>query len=585
MAELHRRWVRRLCIGGPVFLLLWCAAAGLVLVGSVNDAQAGKRVLEHARTRQDPMSLLRGEGSDDLRKAEQHFQSAERRAGSFLVAPFDVLPVFGRQVRSLRALSGAGADVMSIGAEALEDMGRRLSDDTSTGASRVATVEGLTGVIDRAQADLNEVDLGPSEALVEPLSEARSTFTSQMSEIHDGLVRARALSKGLEGFLTGPRRYLVLAANNAEMQAGWGMPLEAGVLSVEDGDLELVGTEPTSGLRLPPQTVALEGDFAENWGFLSPNEEWRNLALTPRFDQTGPLAAEMWAARGYGSVDGVLALDPLALRGILAATGPVNVNGRQMSADNVVHFALHDQYALQGPGGESRDERKEGLSAIAVAAVEALRKDFDSVSLIEGLVEAARGRHLLAWSSVESDQAAWEASRMDGALTPDSLLLSLINRGGNKLDWFVDVEGSLTAEPGPGDKTAIALRTTMSNRTPEGESSYVAGPSAGSGAVAAGDYIGFLTVNLPAAASNGRIEGVDQLVVAGPAGPTRLVGTQVRLPRNESIELVVRFELPSWQEELRIEPTARVRRVFWSMADQSWADDARHTVRVSHLHR
>lgn len=565
-----------------MLVLLWSVAAGLVLVGSVNDAQAGKRALEHVRTTQDPISRLRGEGSGDLRKAGEHFRSAEHRAGSFLLAPFEVLPVVGRQIRSLRALSGAGAEVISIGIEALDDMGTRLSDGTSTGAALVATVEELTDTIDHARTDLNEVDLGPSEALVGPLFEARSTFEAQLSELHEGLERGLAVSKGLEGFLAGPRRYLVLAANNAEMQAGWGMPLEAGVLSVQGGDLELPGTEPTSELGLPPQAVALKGDFAENWGFLAPNEEWRNLALTPRFDVIGPLAAEMWAAEGNGAVDGVLVLDPLALRGILAATGPVNVDGREIDADSVVRFALHDQYALQGPEGENRDERKNGLSAIAVAAVEALAtENVDGVSLVEGLVEAARGRHLLAWSSVESDQAAWKASRLDGALTPDSLLLGLINRGGNKLDWFVDVEGRLTAEPAPGDKTAIALRTKITNRTPEGELSYVAGPSAGSGAVAAGDYIGFLAVNLPGAATSGRIEGVDQLLVAGPAGPTRLIGTQVRLPRNESIELVVRFELPSWQEELRVEPTARVRRVLWSMADQFWADDAPHTVRVS----
>ena len=51
------------------------------------------------------------------------------------------------------------------------------------------------------------------------------------------------------------------------------------------------------------------GDLAARWGWLEPGQDWRNLALTPNFDEVGPVAVSMWKAVKHQQVDGVIMID------------------------------------------------------------------------------------------------------------------------------------------------------------------------------------------------------------------------------------------------------------------------------------
>src|SRR5207247_1833460 len=150
------------------------------------------------------------------------------------------------------------------------------------------------------------------------------------------LARAVTSTRGLATFLEGPSRYLVLAANNAEMRAGSGTVLSAGVLTARDGRLSLGEFQPTGDLRLPGDGVALPKDLRARWGWLHPGREWRNLAASPRFDVTGEVATRMWRAAGGKPVEGVLVVDVEALASVLRAVGPVDVGGERIDADGAV---------------------------------------------------------------------------------------------------------------------------------------------------------------------------------------------------------------------------------------------------------
>src|SRR5207248_883839 len=95
---------------------------------------------------------------------------------------------------------------------------------------------------------------------------------------------------------------------------------------------------------------------ADRWGWLVPTQEWRNLNLTPRFDVSASLAAKMWAAHGGGQVDGVVSIDTVALQALVAAVGPIQVDGKQLDAQNVLPDLLIDQYAdFESDRGQRRD--------------------------------------------------------------------------------------------------------------------------------------------------------------------------------------------------------------------------------------
>ena len=565
----RRRWV----VGGILLILLvWAGACAPHHTGAALDARAAKVALDDARAQFPADELVEDEAVAALDHAGSLFARAEERSGSPVLAPVGVLPVVGRQVRSLNALAGAGAEVLDVAVDAADEV-EVLRRGTREPAARVEAVEQLHVTVTRAAQELRGVSLGPDEALVSPLADARATLADELDEALVSLDRGGVVTAALVEVLRGSR-YLVLAANNAEMQAGWGMPLSVGVLEVSDGNLVLDEMEATRELVLPPDAVPVGGDFADSWGFLRPSQDFRNLALTASFEQAAPVAAGMWEELGRGPVDGVIALDPLALRAILATTGPVEAEGQTVTADDVVPFVLHDAYVLQALDPSGRDLRDERQSEIAVAAIEAATTPgTDLVDLARNLGDAAGGRHLMLWSSDPEQQAAWVAADVDGALEGDSLLVGAVNRGANKLDWFLDVSATMSSRAGPSG-TEVTLEVELANRTPDGEPQYVAGPdeSVVGPPLPSGDWRGFITVHVPGAATDRLVEGAD-LAVDGWAGEARVVAAVALVPKGQTTTHVVRFTLPPGSEAIDVEPSARVHPVQWTADEERWADE------------
>jgi hypothetical protein len=354
------------------------------------------------------------------------------------------------------------------------------------------------------------------------------------------------------------------------------MLLSAGELETGPDGLRLSPMRSVTDIDVPSGAVPLEGDLADRWGWLEPNREWRNLMTSPNFDVAAPLAARMWVAAGNRAVDGVMVLDPVALGGLLRGTGPVEVEGRRFDETNIENELLHDQY-LRFPSFEDKPERREGLGAIAGAIFSALDDGSWSLPrLASGLSDAAGGRHLLMWAAAAPEQAAWQALGVDGGLKTDSLLVSVLNRGGNKLDPFLQVQSEIAVSVGK-DETEVVLTLRLENQVPLGEPPYVAGPHPQSG-VGEGVYVGLLTVSLPEAAYDGRFDGVDQLAVDGDDGRTRVLGFQLTLPRGAERTAVARFRMPARSGAFRVEPSARVPAIAWRSGDTTWRDSAAKTL-------
>jgi hypothetical protein len=279
----------------------------------------------------------------------------------------------------------------------------------------------------------------------------------------------------------------------------------------------------------------------------------------------------MWEARGGAPVDGVLALDVAAIRAVLAATGPVDVEGREIKADDVEALLMHDQYTEAATLAEHTD-RRERLGIIAGAAVNALEQgNFSVPHLGGGLMDAAAGRHLLVWARDPKVQAGWAGAGVSGEVPADGLLVGLINRGANKLDRFTIVESRMTTRPAA-QGTEVALALTIDNRTPDGENVYIAGPSKEAG-TAAGEYRGLLAVTLPAGATDPRIdeEGIG-FVVAGNDGKGSVVAVEQRVPKGEERRFTLRFDMPGAIRHFRLLPSARIPPVEWRRGEDDFND-------------
>jgi hypothetical protein len=492
-----------------------------------------------------------------------------------VLAPVRLLPVAGRQLRSLTALSAAAGQVARVGAATMRESETVLALPHREGPDRIALLQRVTVMAERADRDLAHVPLGPANALIHPIATKRAEFSKDLDQLRTGLRRGGAAAAGLADLLQGPHRYLLLAANNAEMRSGSGSFLAAGVIQTDGGRITLGPTQQTADLLLDGDQVALTGDLADRWGWLQPNREWRNLATTPQFDVTGALAAQMWKAKTGEDVDGVLAVDVEALREVLKVTGAVPGPLGPVNKDNVVHTLLHDQYLVGDPLSATRHENQGAVAATAMAAIQ--QGGVDVLPLGSGLARAVEGRHLLLWSAQPSTESTWVRAGAAGTTAPEDLFVAVLNRGGNKLDQYLQVTSDL-ARTQKGSVSQFELRIRLHNTAPTGEPPYIAGPNPLSG-VGEGVYSGILAVDLPGAVGRAGVDGVSSFAAIGSEGPSEVLGVSVTVARGESVEYVVRFQLRGDHGMVRFEPSARVPAVAWTAPGMRFTDDKPHVLR------
>ena len=533
----------------------WVALAAQAALRIRDDVTAGADELRALRAEAALDDLLNGEGRARLVAARERFAAAEQELDSPLLTPIRMLPVLGRQVRATDGMVTTAAEVTSAALAAATDVEAAI-DGAVDGPGRVAAARAVAVIADDAARVLSGADLGPGARLIEPIAEAREELLVHLDDARIALRNAARSSERAAALLAGPRRYLLLAGNNAEMRVGAGMPLSIGLLEVRDGTFDVPGGMSSVGLLpVPPAGLGADPDLTRIWAAFDPTRTWTSATLTPRFDAAAPLLAAMWESIGRPPVDGVLLVDPVGLRAVLDATGPVRTATETIAADTVVEELLHQQY-IDDPDLATRRER---LGEIAAAAMAALGGDVDVVQLATGLLEAARGRHVLAWSSSTDDAELWQRLGAVGALDDDSLLVSVVNRGANKLDRFLPVAATLELAVDTAATEAL-LYVRVENDTPPGEPPSVVGDPSSYGGVP-GTYAGVVTVHLP-----GSAEIVDRgpFLPVGPDGPSRVLVLPVQIPPGEIRELEVEFRLPPGGR-LVVEPSARVPAIQWQV--------------------
>ena len=579
----RQRFTRRRKITAAVVAIfaLWAAVSIVDVVVAADHIHHGEAAVQSARQGLSADGILSGAPVGSLRSAETNFSSAHSLLTSPLLWPVDVLPVAGRQLRSVQDLSGAAEQVSRIGITAVGQSQQLLHLPHTAGPDRVAALRQLASLAATTHRALATVNLGSGQALFGPLAHERSTFLGDLTQVRTTLARTSEAASSAATILQGPGTYLLLAGNNAEMRSGSGAFLEAGTITTGNGDLHLSTMVPTSSLILPPGAVDVSGDLEARWGWLHPGEDWRNLGLTPQFDVNGPLAASMWKAATGQTVDGVLAIDVQGLQELLDVTGPVTTStGQVVSSANVDQLLLHDQYVGETYSSDST-ARVDELSTLAGATLHALEdQPFKLHTMADALSAAAEGRHVLLWSADPKTEAAWSGAGVSGQLQPSSLMGDVINRGGNKLDQYLSETASLRLTTRSAE-TDGSLTMTFTNRTPPGQSPFIAGPFPGLGTIY-GEYVGIATVNLPGYARDISSPSNSSVVTSGREGPTILEGATIDILAGSTRSITFNFVLPEAHGAMTVVPSARIGPATWHVVGPAGAttfeDDIPHTI-------
>jgi hypothetical protein len=559
-------------------VVAWAALVAVKTWSAYRHDQAGLASLEQVKAHLTPGQLTSSGSVHLLDAAQSEFKSAQSDLSSPLITPMTIVPVLGRQVRSVRALSAAAGTVSAVGSEFLSQVHGVLDEPHTAGPERVTSLRQLATIAASAERQLAGIDTGPSSALVAPLARKRNEFVTQLDDARLKLARAAGVSAAVATILQGPQTYVVLASNNAEMRSGSGAFLEVGSATTANGSVQLGDLSPSGDRTLPVGAVPVTGEFERNWGWLHPSLDMRNLGWTPQFNVTAPLAAAMWTKLTGQPVDGVLSLDVAGLRQLLEATGPVEADGQTVTADTVEQYLLHDQYVGLTDDATGDGSRQDALGSLTGAILSQLQgQNLDIKALSTAVSSAVAGRHLMVWSKNPADQAAWVVSGVSGSLTPRSVDVSVINLGGNKLDQYLPVHVAVTTAPSGAD-TTVTLTTRMDNTTPAGQSQFIAGPSPGE-PVAYGGYRGLISANLPGLASKISMTGAGPLAVKGPEGPTWAVAAPLTIPQGASSTVVIRFTMPGRHGSMTLVPSARIPAEQWTTGGASFDDSAPATIR------
>jgi len=187
----------------------------------------------------------------------------------------------------------------------------------------------------------------------------------------------------------------------------------------------------------------------------------------------------MWQRKTGQAVDGVLAVDPQALSYLLAVTGPAKLaDGTAVTADNVVKLTQSTAYT-RFPATQDA-ARRAFLTAIAQAvAGKIVGAHGDATGLARALARAAHERRLLVWSAEPALQTGLEATAVSGSVPQTGapyVGMSVVNEGGNKLDYYLD-RSLIWQRSGCGATRTVTVTASLTNNAPAGLPPYVAARS------------------------------------------------------------------------------------------------------------
>jgi len=560
-----RKWWTRAII---VAVLAWLILIGWSSFSAIRaSGRADNAVAEIAA------GGLAGAEIEQLRAIESDLVVAGERLHDPWMRPLEYVPFLGRQLRAAQTLDASALEAIGAGADAVEALDRARSSSNQLELLQFARAE-----LQIARAKLATTVLPSSTFLLPPLVSARNRLGDQLVEIDKELDRFQAVADAFGSLIESDATYLLAAANTSEMGAGTGMLLSYGLLEIGENGISVDDFQSVNLLGRP-SGVSIPDEIRDRWFSLDPGNIWAYTALlTPRVEEVGRITADMWASVESTEIDGVLIVNPVALQILLEAGGnkTVEISGETYPVDVVGRFFGRLQYQLYPDSAERRDV----IGPVAAAAFETVFGDVaDPQVLVDAIFEAVDGRHLMAWSRDPVQQQRWERLGMSGSLQPDSLMVSVLNAGGNKLDSFLEISSDVSWRP-IGDRTAVRVEIEIRNTASGGEVAYVAG--GGRLSADAGQYVGYVTVNLPAGATCAVMTGTTETNAAGSDGPTYQLVHILELQPGGSAAYELNFELPATFSTLTIEPSGRLPGISWT-AQGEVVPDMRQTVDLDQI--
>jgi len=478
---------RAVLLGVGLVLLLVVGLGCWVAVGAFKAKTNLEAARASAQSAKD--ALLEGDtdaASASASEAADHAQAARDATHSIAWDIAAAIPWAGSPFETGQQVTEV---VLGLAAEVLRpaaDVGLTIAPDQLYRDGRVDVQLLRSQEPQLAELSTNATRLnGDAAAITDPryvslMSDARTQLQSQISEI-TSLINSVALAARLAPSMMGadgPRTYFMAFQTNAEVRGTGGLLGGYGILRFDNGVASVDTLAPNSNLEDAVAPIDLGEEYDQQYGYLQPFTDFRNSNYSPHFPYAAQIWQGMWLEQTGQQVDGVIAIDPVALSYILGAVGPVTMpDGEVVSRDNVVELTESTAY-LRFPTDQAA--RKQYLQDIASAVVTKMTGSVSSPrQLLDALGKAVGERRIAIWSAVPEDQKLLEQTLLahilpDGPAPYAGVVIN--NLGGNKLDYYLKTEIEYAADKCQSDTRASTVSVKLINAVPNAPlPAYVAG--------------------------------------------------------------------------------------------------------------
>lgn len=407
---------------------------------------------------------LAGEGDFTLASVRAETASAEfaaARVASRRLRPLAFLPVIGEYVTAAGSLFSAGesgaaaaasfltvaADLsgalgegerLAVSAEGF-DLGALVRDLTPESrrrllAAAIADLPKLRDAQERASLAVEAFD-GLSETGVAGRLRSRlAPVRDRLATARDALAAVLPVAESLPAALgyPEPRRYLIFFENNTELRPTGGFLGVYSLATVKDAELESLTTNDVYFLDAPSESRPRPAPPEPLKRYLGVSKWFlRDANWSPDFPTSAALmdrffkeeSAVIFGADKVPPVDGIVAITPEIVKDVLLVVGPVTVEGKTFTADNVVdelEYEVEKGYVRQGI---SQDDRKDIVGRLADEVMGRVQSaSLDQLLALSGVLDTnLREKHLLVWFRDPALQAMAKGRGWTGELVPPAV--------------------------------------------------------------------------------------------------------------------------------------------------------------------
>lgn len=515
-----KRRITLISLVAAIVLLLF--VPGIMLANSAKSAMNDAQVLMNQGAAL--MSQIQSGDVESARRTARNLNSIakdlENNLNAPLWVPLTFIPVYGSDVSAMRSLAGVASELseyllVPLTDELPVDGNARLFVDGGFNIFVIQAILGSIGnaspVIQECSQRVNAINDPHLVQLTTPVKAAKQ-FMASLNEISG---YAGDLSRVLPEIMgaNGPRTYLIIACTEAELRTVGGYPGSAGLMTMDNGKMEVGHMDAPSIPIISPDAIDLKLTD-EEWTLFGSRagECFYDAGYIPDFPRAAEFMKAIWDADGRPSIDGILSVDPVFLQSVLELTGAVTTSDGVVvdgsNAAEVLSNAVYTMYRTEMFEAEASESAPEGAEAdipalamrlaalrqnaffseVASLALDSFFTNISSVNMLDAvqvLGTSIANKRIYMWLSNPDEQAVIEKLDAACALSESEanpeLGVYLATTIATKVNWYLDVETSVADESVNSDgsmtyRVTTTITNTLSPEEAQALPSYVVNP-------------------------------------------------------------------------------------------------------------